>query len=150
MESEESTDNTSDFPPIMKKEKCFNCEENVESLQLEIHSLECKALKEILKCNICDKDFETSERFKSHIKHVHSSESSKNICEICHKSYSSSRGLKRHLSNVHGNDIIQKCDICNEEFATIQYLNRHKLCIHNPKHQCKLCSEHFPERNDKF
>ena len=120
MKGEGWIDNIADFPSTMKKEKCLNCEEEVDSVQLEIHSLECKALKEILNCNICDKEFGTQELLKSHIKDSHCSKSNKNTCEICHKSYSSSRVLKKHLSFVHGNDRHQKCEICNEDFSTIE------------------------------
>ena len=42
MKGEGWINNIADFPSTMKKEKCLNCEEEVDSVQLEIHSLQCR------------------------------------------------------------------------------------------------------------
>ena len=52
---------TSNFP-MAKVEKCYNCDEEVDSCELEIHFLECQAkdVKEIVTCDICDSEFEST------------------------------------------------------------------------------------------
>ena len=54
--------------------KCFNCDQEVDSNELEIHFLECqtKSVKrKVSKCNICDSDFESQEKLNCHILTAH-------------------------------------------------------------------------------
>ena len=81
-----------------------------------------------LKCDICNKDWNSQLALDWHIKNCHS-----NIkCDLCHKTFGNKTLMKRHQAVVHL-DTALYCNTCTKPrvFTTKEYYQRHMKLEHD-------------------
>ena len=107
-------------------------------------------MTEVFECNICNKDFESVEKFHDHIKSVHIEkpiEENQRIkpkkCDICD---TFQKNLDNHIKYVHGKAKKSKCNLCNKVFRDNRTLKTHTINVHKQyqkKYKCSLCDINF-------
>lgn len=76
------------------------------------------------KCNVCGKDFTTSQRLEIH-RIIHSGEKPFK-CDICDKAFNNKSNSYRHFKNNHTDKKPFKCDVCEKRFNRSDNLKVHK------------------------
>lgn len=94
------------------------------------HPKKIAVIKENAKCDICNKQFETSIAKYQHIKVDHADVRFK--CRICKSSFSAHKNRARHEVEVHRRNIDNpeqffECDICDKAYVTIYTMTQHML-----------------------
>ncbi|XP_005097056.1 zinc finger protein 585A isoform X2 [Aplysia californica] len=117
-----------------KSNMCEICGEVFKSLySLKIHVLRHK--KNLLKDDICHKDFSTSDALRVH-KKLHKpkdpeaqpakkSGRKKLVCNVCGKMVPSMKRLQNHMLRHTGGDIYT-CRVCKEKFSSLKLLKTHQ------------------------
>ncbi|XP_054153508.1 transcription factor IIIA-like [Oppia nitens] len=86
----------------------------------------------LLKCNSCDKTFNTSFNLNLHQKNIHLNGGQKFICnhENCGKSYSNESNLRTHIRSKHSNQLFN----CTHEDCDKTFLHKKSLTQHMETH----------------
>ena len=96
-------------------------------------------------CTVCDRDFDSTARLKSHVKKVHWG-LGKYICQEpdCDKRFQTRQALEAHTGNIHG-DKGKKCPTCQKVFGTSRALKLHKKLHDDPakEYRCDFCNKPF-------
>ena len=91
----------------------------------------------------CTKKFSQIPHMHSHMKMVHSEESTEK-CEFCKKSFKSKSYLKTHNNLKHTDEGRFSCEVCPKQFKLPHHLKYHKS-VHKTteRHFCNLCPVTF-------
>ena len=81
-----------------------------------------------MKCEICDKDFKSSNSLRNHFNNDHNYKE-EHQCNICQKKFKIHRQLILHEKLVHENKKVHKCDSCGKSFSQPGVLNGHILSM---------------------
>ncbi|XP_045775772.1 uncharacterized protein LOC123874456 isoform X2 [Maniola jurtina] len=93
-----------------------------------------------LRCQICSEDFQTSDKYKGHMREHGSLPIYK--CELCDKTFSDSSNFTKH-KKVHNLSVVI-CDICKKKFTAKIYLEKHIVTHQQMKPLvCKECDKVF-------
>ncbi|XP_077298240.1 uncharacterized protein LOC143919682 [Arctopsyche grandis] len=97
--------------------------------------------RELHKCSICSKAFESKRNFNRHMC-IHTG-IKPHKCEICLKSFITKPGLMRHVK-IHSGEKPFKCDMCLKSFILKQSLMTH-VKIHSGENRvkCDICSKSY-------
>ena len=115
-------------------------------LFIGIQSTKMDSLKKLrqdkipLKCEICDKEFKSSESLKYHFNITHNLEE-EHQCNICKKVFIIQKQLTSHVKIVHGNKKHRKCDSCGKLFSQAGSLKIHINSVHNGQKDYKCGSK---------
>ena len=111
-----------------KKDKIFT---QVGSLKTHKQSMHegIKAKIKLRKCELCDKSFESLNKFKIHFKAVHKGAQTFS-CSLCDKSYTQYNLLKAHKKHVH-EGLNFSCDQIKDKENQVPKLPKLKLKIHH-------------------
>ena len=145
--------------------KCFNCGQNFDSQELEIHFLECQTnLNEIHissvhedkkshTCDYCGKIFKALSYLTRHISKIHNPHSSDKVkCDLCSKEFDNKLKLYKHVNYAHVSRkeperkdklTSKKCEIC---FKKVKFLKDHIEKVHmglGKTFSCKICDKRF-------
>uniref|UniRef100_A0A1I8MW93 C2H2-type domain-containing protein n=1 Tax=Musca domestica TaxID=7370 RepID=A0A1I8MW93_MUSDO len=103
--------------------------------------------KEILKCNICGKEYATQCRLHTHLKYCDGSEvpePGRAKCKDCGKSYRSQLFLELHRRKHHRNKKTFPCPVCDKLFASKHTLHYHSFThATERKFVCWVCQRTF-------
>ena len=77
-----------------------------------------------LKCDICDKEFQSSNGLKYHFNTTHNLEKEYQ-CNICQKVFNIQNQLTLHVKTVHENKKFHECDSCGKSFSQAGSTQRH-------------------------
>ncbi|XP_037933198.1 zinc finger protein 729 [Teleopsis dalmanni] len=113
--------------------------ENVE----ETNKVQSEDRKNCLKCNMCNKAFQSKIWLQHHKKRVHEQKINR-LCKICNQSFYKPETLRRHIQNVHNNTYLYVCDICGKKFKSKTSHTKHILAhqgIAEPPEQCETCGK---------
>ena len=125
---------------------CLICDKLFKTKEKETDHM-VKTHKNDLKCDKCDKTFDTSLTFDGHIKECFGEESKKTYtCKECQNGYEwcSTKMLELHWVQEH--KVHKKvCKICGVQERNHLDLKNHIKKIHDQitKHQCHHCGKHF-------
>ena len=89
-------------------------------------------------CQVCKKQFSTSQGLKVHVKSVHDKEKSF-TCAKCNKSFSQERILKQHEAEVHMKLKSFTCHICLKSFTRKDHVRAHMSAHNGAMHPCNEC-----------
>ena len=97
--------------------------------------------KNILKCDLCGKNFGRRANLNKHRDNVHF-KVKKFACSQCDKRFAQKCDLKKHIASVH-EKLQFPCDICEKVFSRKCHLTTHKEIVHDKKYpfSCKLCGK---------
>ncbi|XP_036338259.1 zinc finger protein 470-like isoform X1 [Rhagoletis pomonella] len=116
------------------------------------HRVQCEVVRigkgEPLKCEICDKIFQSNAALNYHVKtHLRSSMQAAHECPYCQKHFHSDINFKQHIRIVHSHTKRHKCELCDKPFATLDHLKKHVLSQHQNerKHICQVCAKSFTQ-----
>ena len=99
-------------------------------------------ISESLKCNICDKSFNSKISIERHRQTVHITNTSK--CKDCGKTYSNRKALSDHKNYVHTNFQKLSCNLCGKKFNALHHLQIHTEGVHLLKRwKCDDCEKDF-------
>lgn len=123
-------------------------EENAESKGSESKIFCACENDKLIKCKICQKNFQQSS-YASHLKNH--KQSKKHVCEICGKGFFYAVHLRSHAA-LHETDKIHFCDICSKSFKLFSTLKHHRAACKNRKkfYQCNDCDESFSLKRSLF
>ena len=89
------------------------------------------------KCSYCEKEFESSDKFRRHVRTSHG-EKTDFQCMKCGKFYDSDRNLRKHVTDYHSESI--KCEECDKFYPSNNLLQKHKRAVHGVKNiKCPKC-----------
>lgn len=111
------------------------------------HMIPFKFDSEVLKCAICEKEFQY---FKHILEHM-SFHYRNYLCTICNAPFTCIRGLKTHLTRHKRGEF--PCSICSKVFDTKFKRNDHEKFVHIRDHKrskCPYCSEKFTRHEKKM
>lgn len=99
-------------------------------------------------CLICDKEFDSEKRLKSHMKCHDKAEP--HVCEICGKTFRMKETFDNHCyTHRVDEDKPFKCDVCGISFIKKHYLQRHSTCHTGVKpFRCDECGSKFRTKGD--
>merc|ERR1711963_628595 len=123
---------------VFKKRKYLNDHKRVNHKEAEL-----------IPCEICSKQFK-SFQLKSHIKSVHSKETS--ACNECGKIYPGVKRLQDHVRTVH-NNMELFCDLCGKTFKCKSYLAIHTRRYHHAVDEnfsCDQCEKVFKNKTQHY
>uniref|UniRef100_A0A182Q7W6 Transcription factor grauzone n=1 Tax=Anopheles farauti TaxID=69004 RepID=A0A182Q7W6_9DIPT len=125
--------------------KCEVCQKSYKSSRyLALHMMKSHSREEDrpFKCDKCHQSFH-----KEHLLKAHQANHLSEKCPICEKVVSSKYALKTHVTHMHGSDSNQICDVCGKEFRTKQamerHINEHMGVDVVQKVQCNICDRWF-------
>uniref|UniRef100_A0A182WQS6 Transcription factor grauzone n=1 Tax=Anopheles minimus TaxID=112268 RepID=A0A182WQS6_9DIPT len=125
--------------------KCEVCQKSYKSSRyLALHMMKSHSREEDrpYKCDKCHQSFH-----KEHLLKAHQANHLSEKCPICDKVVSSKYALKTHVTHMHGSDSNQICDVCGKEFRTKQamerHINEHMGVDVVQKVQCHVCQRWF-------
>uniref|UniRef100_A0A182JY47 Transcription factor grauzone n=1 Tax=Anopheles christyi TaxID=43041 RepID=A0A182JY47_9DIPT len=125
--------------------KCEVCQKSYKSSRyLALHMMKSHSREEErpFKCDKCHQSFH-----KEHLLKAHQANHLSEKCPICEKVVSSKYALKTHVAHMHGSDSNQICDVCGKEFRTKQamerHINEHMGVDVVQKVQCNVCQRWF-------
>uniref|UniRef100_A0A182TFW1 Transcription factor grauzone n=1 Tax=Anopheles melas TaxID=34690 RepID=A0A182TFW1_9DIPT len=125
--------------------KCEVCQKSYKSSRyLALHMMKSHSREEDrpFKCDKCRQSFH-----KEHLLKAHQANHLSEKCPICEKVVSSKYALKTHVAHMHGSDSNQICDVCGKEFRTKQamerHINEHMGVDVVQKVQCNVCQRWF-------
>ena len=151
---------TKNIKEIMEVKKCkcdkplelpvinetINFESNNVKKEIKMERIKNELENTLLKCLICNKEFDNLEL---HFFENHSNDLSEGFqnhkCEICDKTFCASSTLKNHVNVVHKGMENHKCDICFKNFRNSKNLKRHISIVHEEikKGICNLCGKEY-------
>lgn len=110
-----------------------------------------KVLQEILKCKLCKKSFKMEQKFASHVKMKHGSQTKVEIfeCDLCPRAYFKKSMLRAHLMKNHlkvkikTEDDELKCQSCDFTSNDATKLRLHEYHWHQKKLLCNICGRGF-------
>ena len=89
-----------------------------------------RKLENDLKCEICEKTFQSNERKRKHFGTTHG-ETNIFTCNVCNRIFGTKNGLTFHLKNYHQEAPRKfKCDSCGKSFYQSVHLKNHIKKIH--------------------
>ena len=98
-------------------------------------------------CDVCGKDFKTSETLSCHSK-THNPVLKQFVCKFCGKSFLDKRGMTRH-ERVHTGERPYLCKVCGKAFKRDSHLNVHQMIHTNERpFPCEVCEKSFRQRGD--
>ncbi|XP_022125593.2 zinc finger protein OZF isoform X4 [Pieris rapae] len=121
---------------------CDNCDKNfVDQRNLTRHIENKRCKKPIIKCEMCDKEFDKTHLYKSHLRR-HTTEKPFE-CNICGMALKYKSALVQHILRHSGNKTF-KCDQCDKTFDNASAKKRHLSCHSGEKpFQCDICKKGF-------
>ena len=117
---------------------------------LKTHEKPDKA--EVLKCDICEKNFPLKTELKAHYISLHGFKI-EHKCDLCSNSYNRLPTLQRHKNDIHDkiDSNLRKCNICEKTFTSSrskERLKRHMKDVHSEvKLNCKICNNEFKSKS---
>uniref|UniRef100_A0A4Y0BPF8 Transcription factor grauzone n=1 Tax=Anopheles funestus TaxID=62324 RepID=A0A4Y0BPF8_ANOFN len=125
--------------------KCGKCHQSFHKEHL-LKAHQANHLSE--KCPICDKVVSSKYALKTHVTHMHGSDSNQ-ICDVCGKEFRTKQAMERHINEHMGVDVVQKvqCDVCQRWFHGKYNLRKHIRFMHLEGGQvfrCDLCPHESP------
>ena len=93
-----------------------------------------------LKCEICEKIFQTEQKKTRHIRSVHGKvKNLKYICNVCDKKFERENQLNLHITNYHLKGPINfKCDFCGKYFTISRDLKKHIQTVHERQKKSQM------------
>ena len=105
-------------------------------------------------CQICKKQFTSSNGYAYHVQNVHNDERDRIRCKQCGKEFISAQGLEYHRKSEHGESRVKmKCSLCLRKFLTKNGLQYHKNSVHaanRRREKCRLCQKTFVSKDGLF
>uniref|UniRef100_A0A182SCG1 C2H2-type domain-containing protein n=1 Tax=Anopheles maculatus TaxID=74869 RepID=A0A182SCG1_9DIPT len=131
-----------------EEDRPFKCDKCHQSFHKE-HLLKAHQANHLSeKCPICDKVVSSKYALKTHVSHMHGSDSNQ-ICDVCGKEFRTKLAMDRHINEHMGLEVVQKvqCNVCHRWFHGKYNLRKHVRFMHNEQGQvfrCDLCSHESP------
>jgi KRAB domain-containing zinc finger protein len=91
-------------------------------------------------CNLCSKQFKSTQKLKQHVKVVHTKRTKEFTCLECNKAFFTKSDLNRH-QNIHNREGFSKCYFCYKKFSQSGHLVTH-MRLHTLE-QPFICKEKF-------
>ncbi|XP_035904468.1 zinc finger protein 26-like [Anopheles stephensi] len=125
--------------------KCGKCHQSFHKEHL-LKAHQANHLSE--KCPICEKVVSSKYALKTHVTHMHGSDSNQ-ICDVCGKEFRTKLAMERHINEHRGLEVVQKvqCNVCQRWFHGKYNLRKHVRFMHNEQGQvfrCDLCPHESP------
>lgn len=127
--------------------KCSLCEMNFKNLKEAYkHKKNIHNINPI-ECIICDKQFKTKVGLEYHLK-AHTGIKTF-VCPYCQKKFTANMNLNAHIRTVHSTIKGHECKLCDRKFSTLDHLKKHVTSVHQKErnHQCNICGKGFAQKS---
>ena len=105
------------------KQKVADLEEKLEkAIKDKTIDVEKESPEMLLKCQKCERSFESMKELKKHFKEKHPGETK---CEICSETFTKNSDLEIHIKNLHTEKESYRCEECGKTFALKWRLKKH-------------------------
>lgn len=100
---------------------------------------------DIQSCNECGKKFQSSLRYKAHLRRHSSKLSGRYSCTLCDKKFVQRSSLTTHF-RIHSGERPYKCTECPESFGDFSTFTKHKRTHTGEKpYSCPVCARSFSQ-----
>lgn len=89
-----------------------------------------------LKCNHCDKTFETKRYLTNHLLRKHFNNMKSHLCDNCGLKFLGISELRNHIRTTHTNELPYTCHLCPRSYRSLQSLK-----VHLTSHSGSFCSD---------
>ena len=109
------------------------------------NSTKIRKKQNLLKCEICEKEFQTNKGLKYHFNIIHDLKKGEYQCNICQKNFIIQSLVTKHVKNVHEKKRYHKCELCGKAFTKAGHLKTHINSVHNGQkyYKCNSCENSF-------
>ncbi|XP_063630744.1 oocyte zinc finger protein XlCOF6-like [Cydia splendana] len=125
--------------------KCLTEEEMVEDM--ERRKLSDKAIKGVVKCQLCYKGFMNNTTLENHMKIAHDPSVGSNECHLCHSRYRFAVNLRQHVQNAH--QLMFKCRQCGEIVWGESHAVLHAGIHAGTTLKCRHCDKQFVKKTTR-
>ena len=120
---------------------CPYCDKKFEEVSQTKKHIECEHKNNSkIKCNVCQKQFQSNQSLDYHKLAQHTPDVEKShTCSICYQTFLAKVNLENHIKFKHSDTRKYECKQCNSKFKQKKNLNAHALKVHGTNSRKEDC-----------
>ena len=122
--------------------KCSVCDKEFQDTQKLRQHFEASHSKDSLRCKDCGQIFLTTRNMQMHKVRVHNKRMPFR-CGVCGVRFENRTSVVQHLSTHNASEYIFRCDTCGKRFGNEEKLRKHEEKHQDMWHKCKECYKSF-------